>query len=364
MNKRLYIAPVFVPHEGCPHDCAFCNQHVITGRQAPVSPKEIEKEIRRQLSYFPEGTPCELAFYGGSFTAIERERMMAYLSVGRQFIREGRVRAMRVSTRPDAVDAEKLQILYDYGVRTVELGAQSMADEVLRRNQRGHNAEDTVRASRLVREKGFKLGLQMMLFLDGWSEAKEIRTARALIALRPDFVRLYPTVVLSGTALAQRLETGAYKAVPLETQVKLTAAVYRLFRRAGVTVIRIGLQASEEIGTEGDAVLTPYHPAFGALVRDELYRQLIDRLLPVSLVGKVLTIYAPSDRLSYFVGMNGTNKNFIKQSRKPLRLSFQQGSEIAWSIDGEKTAFDLTRWDTELYHEEPYETQEHRNSGL
>ena len=235
MSARACIVPVFVPHLGCPHACVFCNQNRISGTLRPASAEDVKKAIADAASLPREGKR-QLAFYGGSFTAIPVEEQEALLSAARHALERGEIDSIRLSTRPDAIDGKTLDCLAAYGVETIELGAQSMDEGVLRLSCRGHSAADVERASRMIRARGFSLILQMMTGLPGDTEEKDLETARRLIALQPEGVRIYPTVIVRDTALEKLWERGAYREHTVEDAVRVCARLLPLFEEAGIPV--------------------------------------------------------------------------------------------------------------------------------
>ncbi len=264
--------PIFVPHMGCPNDCSFCNQRKITGQSTSVTKEEVDKQIIKALKTIPEDTGCvEIGFFGGSFTGIDKDIQNAFLEVAKKYMDKGYVHALRLSTRPDYIDEEILENLKSYGVTTVELGAQSMDDEVLLKNRRGHKSEDTERASRLIKGCGMKLGLQMMTGLYGDTKEKCIRSLEKIISLRPDCVRIYPTLVLSGTYLDKLYKEGIYSPQSLDEAVSLCADLKERLDEENIKIIRLGLMASDNINPEVDVVAGPYHPSIGELVQSEIY---------------------------------------------------------------------------------------------
>lgn len=265
---------VFVPHIGCPYRCSFCDQRIISGEEKAPTPQDVTALCQLVLEREPD-RQLELAFFGGSFTAVDRSYMCALLEAAGAFVGRG-LCGIRLSTRPDAVGEEMLSLLKTYPVTAIELGAQSMNDAVLQKNARGHTAQDVIDASARIRRFGFELGLQMMLGLDGETEQDAYDAANALIACRPDTVRIYPALVLRGTALADRLAAGAYRALTLEEGIQRTARVMELFEAADIRIIRVGLHPSKEL--EQKLVAGPYHPAFRELCEGEL---MLSRLLPL-----------------------------------------------------------------------------------
>ena len=292
---------IFVAHEGCRHCCSFCDQHVISGSTGRVSGEEVRRILEKALEN-PQHRENQIAFFGGSFTAIERDYMAELLEATVPF-REA-FNGIRISTRPDAVDAEILSFLKGYGVQAIELGAQSMDDEVLRLNRRGHSAADVVRASKMIRDAGFELGLQMMTGLYGDSEKKALQTARALIALHPATVRIYPTVVLEGTELAELYRQGVYQAQSLEEAVALCVKLIPLFEEAGVRIIRLGLHESEQVASR--RVAGAYHPAFRELCLSRIYYEKAMDLLSKQEKGEYTLNVAPA-ALSQMIGQHKEN---------------------------------------------------------
>ena len=256
---------VFVPHNGCPHQCSFCNQKEITGQVFQPTADDVRAAINTALASLGDrAKDAELAFFGGSFTAIDRSYMTELLSAAYPFVRDGSIYGIRISTRPDAIDCERLNILKSFGVTAIELGAQSMDDEVLAANRRGHTSEDVSIASELICSYGFSLGLQMMTGLYKSSDEKDIRTAEKLAALRPDTMRVYPTVVMKGTQLAELFVSGEYKAPDTQQAVRLCTRILRFFEEQGIPVIRLGLHDSPSL--RESMIGGAYHPAFRELV--------------------------------------------------------------------------------------------------
>lgn len=268
---------IFVPHRGCPHRCSFCNQHIISGTAAPTAPEDVTRICRDALPSVKERSDAEIAFFGGSFTAIDRAEMLALLDAAQPFLGRDGFGGIRISTRPDCIDEAVLSLLKTRGVTAIELGAQSMNDRVLALNDRGHTAQDVIRASEMIRTYEFSLGLQMMVGLYGASVQDDLNTAQALIRLHPDTVRIYPTVVLRGTRLAELYESGAYPLMPLEDAAQVCAQLLEQFEADGIRVIRCGLHAEDGIAQEMIAGL--YHPAFRELCDTLRYRSLLEHAL-------------------------------------------------------------------------------------
>ena len=270
---------LFVPHAGCPHQCAFCNQKHIAGKSCSVTPDDVRAACKTALATIPPATETEIAFFGGSFTAIPRDEMIALLKAAYPFVQSGRVHGIRLSTRPDAVDDEVLSVLKTYGVTAIELGAQSMDDTVLNHVGRGHTAADVVCASNRIRAHGFSLGLQMMTGLPASTVESDRETARALAALKPDTMRVYPTLVLEHTPLAQRHHAGEYEPQTNEAAIEFGAWALRFFEREqGIRVIRMGLQDEPEL--KDHWIAGPFMPAFREYCENKLYLDQALAVLP------------------------------------------------------------------------------------
>lgn len=296
---KLLIVPIFLPFQGCPHRCVYCDQETITSRKAePIHPSTITGIIEQAIRspYFDSAENPEVAFYGGTFTRLPRERMRELLEAVSPYLKNGILHSIRLSTRPDALDEETLLLLKRWGVKTVELGAQSMDDDVLEASQREHTAEDTFRSFRLLREQGFKIGVQLMPGLPGDSREKFLATVDRVIELRPDMVRLYPTVVIQGTELSHRYRRGAYKPWSLEKAVGVCSESVLGFERSSIPVIRIGLMASPSLTDGGQIVAGPWHEAFGHMVRSAVYHRRIESSLPLwGHVGRIRLIVHPKE---------------------------------------------------------------------
>lgn len=278
--KKQYIIPIFVPHLGCPNDCIFCNQKSISGQKKQITKEETKKIIDNYLeSIKNENAKVEIAFYGGSFTAIEKEKQEELLEIAYQYVKEGKIESIRVSTRPDAINKEVLKRLKKYKVKTIELGVQSSNDYILEKARRGHTFEDVKKASKMIRWNGFDLGHQMMVGLPESTRIDEINTAKALIKLKPKMVRIYPVLVVKNTKLEREYEKGNYEPLPLVQAVETCKELVRMFADKKIEVIRIGLQNTEEISEPGskqsEVVAGPYHPAFRQLVESGMWYDAI-----------------------------------------------------------------------------------------
>lgn len=278
--KKQYIIPIFVPHLGCPNDCIFCNQKSISGQKSNMTKEKAKEIIENYLkSIDKENAQIEIAFFGGSFTAIEEERQEELLQVASEFVKSGQVSSIRVSTRPDAIDKNILKRLKKYKVKTIELGVQSSNNYILKRINRGHTFEDVKRAAKLIRWNGFRLGVQMRVGLPESTTIDEINTAKELIKLKPKMVRIYPVLVIKNTPLEKELEKGTYKPLTVVQAVEVCKEIVRLFHDKNIDIIRIGLQPTDEISEPGseksEVVAGPYHPAFRQLVESAMWYDAI-----------------------------------------------------------------------------------------
>lgn len=307
---KTYNIPIFVPHRGCPYDCVFCNQKRITGSQKSVTAADVRKTIEKYLTTLPKNNArIEAAFFGGSFTGIPIEEQTELLSAAYEYVKDRRINGIRLSTRPDYISEEILDNLQKYGVTTIELGVQSMDDEVLLRSNRGHKSSDVINAVKLIRDYPFALGLQMMTGLPGDTKTKSLRTADAIIALKPDMVRIYPTLTIRDTKLEEMYRDGSYTPETLGEAVKLCAELVLKFEAADITVIRVGLQSTDEINESGESVVAgPVHSAFGELVENEIYYGLIMNALE----GRDGVIYVNPCEISKAVGNKRRNIIRIK----------------------------------------------------
>lgn len=281
---------VFVPHSGCPNTCSFCNQRAISGTVRVPDAAFVTRLCQDALPFIRDSAASEIAFFGGSFTAIERGLMLELLRAAHPFVKAGRFGGIRISTRPDCIDGEVLSLLRQHGITAIELGAQSMDDAVLAQNRRGHTAQDTAKAAALIREAGFELGLQMMVGLPGDTPQGAVDTAKKLAALRPSTARIYPVMVIAGTQLQHLYESGEYTPMTLEESVECCCDVLDVFGRADVRVIRLGLHSEESLHAQ--LIAGAYHPAFGELCYGRQYlKQAIRRLSGTPRGSAVLSVH-------------------------------------------------------------------------
>ncbi|MBR5496201.1 MAG: radical SAM protein [Oscillospiraceae bacterium] len=312
--KHSNIA-IFIPHIGCPNMCSFCNQRTISGTQIASTADEVKQTLSYALSIskFPQNT--EIAFFGGSFTAIDREYMLSLLDATKEFVGKDKFMGIRISTRPDFIDDKILLLLKEYNVTSIELGVQSLDDDVLKANRRGHDSKIVDFAVSKIKEYGFSLGLQMMIGLYKDTEEKLYKTAQKIIDYHPDTVRIYPTVVLDGTYLDELYKSGEYKPLSISKAVEICADLLLKFEKEGINVIRLGLHASESVGAQMTA--GAYHPAFRELCENRIY---------LNAVLTALKGVAPC-KIEVEVARNCTSK-LIGQNRRNLLYLHDMGYDV------------------------------------
>lgn len=342
MSAPLVI-PFFIPHQGCPHLCIFCNQRLIARQTAKTQSFDNEAArlsavIHTYLQFKKNRDQVELAFFGGNFLGLEASRVLALLRAVQPWIRQGQIHSIRCSTRPDTVTGQILDLARPFGLETVELGVQSMDDRVLDLAQRGHTSKDTRNALALLRENGLKTGVQVMVGLPGDDETRAVRTAEELAELGPDLARIYPLLVLKGSRLAQWYRSGRYAPLSLDQAVDQTKKMVTVFRRAGVAVARLGLQATPMMDDAGQMIAGPWHPAFGHLVLSALMFdqacEKIDRLLDglakketLKKMGNLVLQVNPRS-LSRLQGDRKTNLDRLAQRYPGLSFSIERAEAL------------------------------------
>lgn len=315
----MKVYPFFIPHVGCPHRCRFCQQQKVSGHSSVPSPEQVANDLPLLL---PEKGTGEVAFYGGSFTLLEPGLQMDYLQQVEPFIANGQVSGVRISTRPDAIGEEQLNLLQQGGVTTVELGCQSFSGEVLEAAGRGHGPQVVAPAVALLRSRSFQVGLQLMPGLPGADSGEALQSLRKALDLRPDFLRIYPAVVLRDTALENDFLQGRYRPLHLDAAVDLCAEMLWHCREAGVPVIRLGLQSTASLVPDEALVAGPFHPAFGALVRSRLWRRALTTVLAGQ--GKFPVQVHPAD-LSDVLDQRRGNLDFFETRGQYLVLQSDLG---------------------------------------
>ncbi len=325
MTARNSIIPVFVPHLGCPNDCVFCNQRRISGHIEPATAQIVKNAIEDAAALTPQGTKRQLAFYGGSFTAIPEAHQVELFEAAQPYLEDGTISSIRLSTRPDAIDAAVLKRLEKYGVTVVELGAQSMCDRVLELSGRGHDSAAVENASRLVKAAGFDLILQMMTGLPGDTDESCIETVKKIIALEPDGVRIYPTVIVRDTVLCDMWRAGTYKEHTVDDAVRICAKIVPMFETAQIPIIRMGLNPTEDL-SGGDALAGAYHPALGELVRSRIMLQKARVLLAGTAPRSRVTLGVNRSDVSKMVGQHRCNVKALTEEFSLRELKIHEAS--------------------------------------
>lgn len=331
-NRKI---PIFIPHLGCPHQCVFCDQNSISGCDC-FNESDVPRQIEKALATFPTGELPEIAYFGGSFTGIDRGLMLRLLDLAKSYVDARRVSTIRLSTRPDMIDGEILSILSGYPVRTVELGVQSTSDRVLTASRRGHTASQAIDALRQVTDAGFDAVGQMMIGLPESTLASELQTAEEICQAGAKACRIYPAVVFRGTAMEQMMQNGSYHPLTLCEAVERSAAVLEVFLSHGVNCLRIGLCASEELSDRERAVAGANHPALGELVWNEIYyRKFVACLAHAGLLGAEVAINLPAREISKYVGQKRCNlERLARESgtavQKIYGTSEEEPSAMPW----------------------------------
>ena len=323
--------PIFVPHLGCPHDCVFCNQKTITGKKR-LDLDEVERDIESALSTVErERDEVEIAFFGGSFTGIERDTLISLLETSDKYVSSGAVRSVRCSTRPDYIDREILEILKEHHLTTIEIGVQSMSDRVLALSERGHSAKTTEKACKMIVDAGFSLVGQMMIGLPGSSLEDEIFTAKEICRLGAAGARIYPTVVFNDTKLCAMAKSGDYSPLTVDEAAHRSAEALKVFIDNSVKVIRIGLCESEGLHTEDGIYAGAFHPALGELTVSEYYfKKEKEELSSLPEGVESAAVYVAPGRISQAIGQHRKNKERIRELFPALRIRFAEDN----SLDG------------------------------
>lgn len=317
--QSQYIIPIFVPHLGCPNDCVFCNQRSISGQKKQVTGAEVKQTIKEYLETFKnEDAHKEVAFFGGSFTGIEPEKQEELLQAAYEYVENGEIDSIRVSTRPDYIDKTILKRLKKYKVKTIELGVQSSNDYILKQAKRGHTFEDVKKASKLIRRYGFDLGHQMMVGLPESTRIDELNTAKDLAKLKPKMIRIYPVLVIKNTELARMYQNGEYEPVTLEQAIETCKELYYFFEKKHITIIRMGLQNTDLISNpdnlESEVLAGPYHEAFGQLVESRIwYDSIVNKIKQFNVKVKEVEIELNPRDVNHVIGHKKENINKLKE---------------------------------------------------
>ena len=330
MAVRHVNIPIFIPHMGCPNMCVFCNQRSISGKMS-FDISHVKADIETALSTVSKEDFVEIAFFGGSFTGIDRTLMTDLLSLAQNYVDEGRVTSIRLSTRPDYISNEILDILSSYSVGTIELGLQSMDDEVLVACKRGHTSEQAVRACKMIKERGFSLIGQMMIGLPRSTVDKEIATAEIICNLGADGARIYPTVVFYETELCSMMQSGEYSALSNDDAALRTAVALRVFADNGVPCIRVGLQSGENLSDEAHVAGGANHSAIGEMAMSALYFDKICEQLDAKITDNapdILTIFCPMGEISKVVGQKRKNIEKIREKYGIKKVKVLEKKEL------------------------------------
>lgn len=315
-SKRPLIVPVFISNQGCPHRCIFCQQEKITSQTSPrVDTKFIKIVLNSALKSkkFQSSNDREIAFYGGTFTRLPPTRIKELLNAINPYLEKGYFNSVRVSTRPDEINRERLEQIKELGVKTVELGAQSMDDIVLRLTERGHTSNDTVQSFHLLRQYGFKVGIQLMPGLPGDSKKRFLSTVEKIVRLRPDMVRLYPTIVIKGTKLAELYRIGEYTPLSIEEAIEICESSCLSLEEQGIPVIRMGLMSSPSLLKDGQILAGPWHSAFGFLVRSSMHHKRIETFLPKPGEASKIGLRAPMRTIPLIRGYKNNGFRMIEE---------------------------------------------------
>lgn len=325
-KKKHSNIPIFIPELACPHQCVFCNQRKISGQIEVPAPETIAETIQMYLSSMNDGRTIEVAFFGGSFTGIPLELQEAYLKAAQPFIADGSIQGIRLSTRPDYIDTERMDLLAKYGVIAIELGAQSTNSEVLQKSGRGHNYDAIKKAAKLIKGYGMELGLQMMIGLPTDTKERSIQTAKDIISLGADTTRIYPTIIVKDTALENLFNEGLYNPLSLSEAIDWSKDILPLFEAYGVKVLRVGLHPSEDLVEGKNLISGPMHPSFKEMVQTAIWRDLL--LMECEhITTKSFIFYVPSNQLNYAIGFKGSNRNEL--SKKGFSISFKPNSSLS-----------------------------------
>lgn len=341
MSKKEYIIPIFIPFLGCPHDCVFCNQVKITNYKDDINKENTIRQINQYLSYFPKNDNLkEIAFFGGSFTGLDKKVMISYLEIALNYKKKGIIDRIRLSTRPDYINNSILDILKKYEVDVIELGIQSLDNEILNANERGHSKEDSIMASKLIKDYGFKLGHQIMPGLYKDSFDKAIQTGLESIKMNPDMVRIYPTLVIKDTKLEKLYKEGLYKPLSLDEAIEISSRLYMIYSYKKIPVIRIGLQPTENINEKKDVVAGPFHPSIRQLVETNIHKIYLEELINKYGLKNKIKIHISNRDISIIAGNKKANKNYFYK-KYGLIINFENDENNFIEYEDKKISYDI-----------------------
>lgn len=324
---KHYNIPIFIPELACPNRCIYCNQRHISGQLQAVKPEEIKQIIEQHLATFIRPSEVELAFFGGSFTGIDEKDMLTYLQIVQPYIEQGEIKSIRISTRPDYINEKILDILQQYNVKDIELGAQSLNEEVLAFAKRGHTVRDVENASQLIKSYGFSLGLQMMIGLPLDTVEKSKETAKKILKLGAESTRIYPTLVINNTDLADLYRQNKYKALSLDKAVDWTAEIYKIFSQSSIKILRVGLHPSEALINGTELLAGPFHVSFKELVLTKIWQEKFEKL-PIN----TKTILVNPKEINYTIGYNSKNKQLLQKKFPYLKFISDSNVELGTFI--------------------------------
>lgn len=324
---KHYNIPIFIPELACPNRCIYCSQRHISGQLQAVKPEEIRQIIEQHLATFIRPSEVELAFFGGSFTGIDEKDMLTYLQIVQPYIEQGEIKSIRISTRPDYINEKILDILQQYNVKDIELGAQSLNEEVLAFAKRGHTVRDVENASQLIKSYGFSLGLQMMIGLPLDTVEKSKETAKKILKLGAESTRIYPTLVINNTDLADLYRQNKYKALSLDEAVDWTAEIYKIISQTSIKILRVGLHPSEALINGTELLAGPFHVSFKELVLTKIWQEKFEKL-PIN----TKTILVNPKEINYAIGYNSKNKQLLQKKFPYLKFISDSNVELGTFI--------------------------------
>lgn len=341
--KKHAIIPIFIPHEGCPNDCVFCNQKKITARLKPVHPEDVRNIIEQ---YLPTLTgrgleTIEVAFFGGSFTGIPIEEQSDYLAIAKEYKDKKFIDKIHLSTRPDYINKEILDNLKYYSVDVIELGIQSFDDAVLKASNRGHNSAIVYKSCDLIKSYGFELGIQLMVGLPGDTHEKSLYSAKETVKIGPSIARLYPTIIIDDTELLNMYNRGDYQPLSQKEAIFTTKEMYKILDNAGITIIRVGLKSTSIINKNGSITGDTYHPAFRQLVEAEIAKEILDAKLKSILSttnldepltnehSKYYTFESNEKCFSNMIGNKSSNKKYFSTIYPHIQIKYSVNSSLA-----------------------------------
>ncbi|WP_286033568.1 elongator complex protein 3 [Fusobacterium necrogenes] len=307
---KHYNIPIFISHFGCPNSCVFCNQKKINGRETDVTIEDLKNTIEMYLETLPKNSKKEVAFFGGTFTGISMKLQEEYLKTVYEYIKKGDINGIRLSTRPDYINDEIVAQLKKYGVTAIELGVQSLDKKVLLATERFYPVEIVEEACKIIKKYEIDLGIQLMIGLPKSTFESDYLTAVKILDMKPEMARIYPTLVIKNTKMAQMFFTGEYHALTLDEAVERTRKIYSLLESEGINIIRVGLQPSEDLRENGVVIAGPFHPAFREVVETEIYYDFFRKILENE---KKLDIFANEKSISKLVGIKKVNRIRLKK---------------------------------------------------